>query len=390
MTLTSQCWVRVVGRSRNDYVRCRPPASDEWNDVLVTESATTTRRADRFRRHQRAVLASVLAGGALVVSGGVLAADAGLGADSGSAAGATIVEPVDRDGAAGRSDAERLADEYEADVQTTFTVTVDGETLTFTTTAETLDEALREAGIQLGADDRVSEPLAGPVTDVEITRVSSDTVTEEEVDAHSSSEVETDELLVGEREVQTEGVDGRVVNTYRVTSAGGEEDGRELVASVTVDERVDEVVLVGTREPAPEPEPAQAAPAPAEEEAAPAQEEPAAAAEPAPAPETPAYSGGDPRSIAQSMVSARGWGGDQFSCLNSLWERESGWNPSAANPSSGAYGIPQSLPGSKMASHGADWRTNPATQIAWGLDYIAGRYGTPCGAWGHSQSVGWY
>lgn len=81
---------------------------------------------------------------------------------------------------------------------------------------------------------------------------------------------------------------------------------------------------------------------------------------------------------------------DQWSCLDALWQRESNWNPSAMNPSSGAYGIPQSLPGSKMASAGADWRTNPATQIRWGLGYIKGRYGSPCGAWGHSQSVGWY
>ena len=66
-----------------------------------------------------------------------------------------------------------------------------------------------------------------------------------------------------------------------------------------------------------------------------------------------------------------------------------GWRVNAAN-SSGAYGIPQALPGSKMASAGADWQTNPATQIAWGLGYIAGRYGTPCGAWDHSESNGWY
>ena len=77
-------------------------------------------------------------------------------------------------------------------------------------------------------------------------------------------------------------------------------------------------------------------------------------------------------------------------CLNKLWNKESGWNYKATNPSSGAYGIPQSLPGSKMASEGSDWKTNPATQIKWGLGYIEGRYDTPCGAWAHSQDVGWY
>ncbi|MFT4010630.1 MAG: transglycosylase SLT domain-containing protein, partial [Nocardioidaceae bacterium] len=75
--------------------------------------------------------------------------------------------------------------------------------------------------------------------------------------------------------------------------------------------------------------------------------------------------------------------------LPGTWDRESHWNPSAANRSSGAYGIPQALPG-WMGSAGPDWRTNPATQIRWGLGYIQARYGTPCGAWGHSQSHGWY
>ncbi|GAA2421612.1 hypothetical protein GCM10010191_36500 [Actinomadura vinacea] len=82
--------------------------------------------------------------------------------------------------------------------------------------------------------------------------------------------------------------------------------------------------------------------------------------------------------------------GTQFGCLQKLWNKESGWNYKAANPSSGAYGIPQALPGSKMSSAGADWRTNYKTQIKWGLGYIEDRYGSPCKAWGHSESVGWY
>ena len=98
---------------------------------------------------------------------------------------------------------------------------------------------------------------------------------------------------------------------------------------------------------------------------------------------------GSAQAIGHDMVLARGWGEDEFSCLVALFNRESHWNVYAANPS-GAYGIPQALPGSKMASAGADWATNPATQITWGLNYIGGRYGTPCGAWAHSQSAGWY
>ena len=94
--------------------------------------------------------------------------------------------------------------------------------------------------------------------------------------------------------------------------------------------------------------------------------------------------------IASGMMESYGWNQDEFNCLVSLWDRESGWDASAYNASSGAGGIPQALPASKMASAGADWATNAGTQIAWGLGYINGRYGTPCGAWAHSESSGWY
>ena len=94
--------------------------------------------------------------------------------------------------------------------------------------------------------------------------------------------------------------------------------------------------------------------------------------------------------IAHQMLQAQGMGDDQFTCLVNLWNRESGWRVDAENPTSGAYGIPQAYPGSKMASAGADWQTNPATQITWGLGYIDGRYGNPCGAWTFFQSNNWY
>lgn len=96
------------------------------------------------------------------------------------------------------------------------------------------------------------------------------------------------------------------------------------------------------------------------------------------------------QATAARLVAERGWGAGEFSCLVSLWNRESGWNFEAYNSSSGATGIPQSLPGDKMASAGADWQTNATTQIVWGLDYISRGYGSPCGAWGHSESTGWY
>jgi hypothetical protein len=99
---------------------------------------------------------------------------------------------------------------------------------------------------------------------------------------------------------------------------------------------------------------------------------------------------GSAQAYAAGAVAARGWSSSEFDCLVALWNKESGWRVNAYNASSGAYGIPQSLPGSKMASAGADWETNPATQIEWGLGYIQGRYDAPCGAWAHSQEYGWY
>jgi len=99
---------------------------------------------------------------------------------------------------------------------------------------------------------------------------------------------------------------------------------------------------------------------------------------------------GSPQQIAMAMLGSFGWSSSQFGCLQSLWNRESGWNPSATNPTSGAYGIPQALPGSKMASAGADWQTNPATQIRWGLGYIKQIYGSPCAAWSHEEATGSY
>ncbi len=98
----------------------------------------------------------------------------------------------------------------------------------------------------------------------------------------------------------------------------------------------------------------------------------------------------DPREIAMSMLPAYGWGSAEYACLDYLWISESDWDPTAVNSSSGAYGIPQSLPPAKMARAGADWRTNPATQIEWGLKYIDLSYGTPCGAWSFKQANNFY
>ncbi|MBY0689485.1 hypothetical protein K5S26_13210 [Microbacterium marinilacus] len=122
-------------------------------------------------------------------------------------------------------------------------------------------------------------------------------------------------------------------------------------------------------------------------EAAAQAEEERAAAEAAAAANTPEGAQATAERLASETY---GWGSDQFGCLVSLWNKESGWNYQASNASSGAYGIPQSLPGDKMATVADDWATNATTQVTWGLDYISRAYGTPCAAWAHSQSVNWY
>jgi hypothetical protein len=99
---------------------------------------------------------------------------------------------------------------------------------------------------------------------------------------------------------------------------------------------------------------------------------------------------GSAKAFAFSLSGQLGWGQDQYSCLVKLWTRESQWNALAQNTQSGAYGIPQALPGSKMASEGSDWATNPETQIRWGVKYILGRYKNPCTALVHSNNLRWY
>ena len=96
------------------------------------------------------------------------------------------------------------------------------------------------------------------------------------------------------------------------------------------------------------------------------------------------------QAVAAGLAAERGWTGEQFDALIALWSRESGWRVNALNSSSCAYGIPQALPGKKMADAGADWLTNPATQITWGLNYIQGRYGDPLSALAHSDANHWY
>ena len=179
--------------------------------------------------------------------------------------------------------------------------------------------------------------------------------TEEETIAHGSVETKNYNALEGTSTVVTEGSEGSVLVSYTVTLKDGVEIDRAEDLRVVVAEPVDEVVSVG----------AMTIPK--------------------------SSNSGANRAIGKDMAASKyGWTGSEWECLNTLWTRESNWRHTAHNNSSGAHGIPQALPGSKMSSHGADWATNPATQISWGLSYVKNRYGTPCGAWGHFLNKNWY
>lgn len=164
-------------------------------------------------------------------------------------------------------------------------------------------------------------------------------------------------LTQGRQVVRRTGSAGKAVVVYQVRSINGVEVSRSQVRRSIVVQPTPKVVAYGVAKPKP---PIKVSP-------------------------------GSAKAFAQSYIASQyGWGDDQFGCLVQLWEKESNWNPNAHNSSSGAHGIPQALPGNKMASFGDDWWSNPETQIKWGASYIDGRYGNPCGALGHSNSTGWY
>jgi len=245
--------------------------------------------------------------------------------------------------------------------QKTVHLVVDGQVIDGVTSGSTVRDALREIGLVLEEADQVSVPLDAAAVDglvVLVTRAVTSGETVTEAVPFEVQEIEDPTLVKGNKVVKNAGRAGQRTTTYSLDVVGGVVVGRSVLASVETVAPVHQVVRVGTAE--------------------------------LPDPATVAVEPGTAQAMGKEMAAARGWGDDQFACLLSLWNKESGWRWNAENRSSGAYGIPQSLPGSKMASAGADWRTNPATQISWGLGYIAGRYGTPCGAWAHSQAKGWY
>ncbi len=237
-------------------------------------------------------------------------------------------------------------------------IAVDGSVLEFSTTRSTVRSIFDEAGIALADGDITSVPLDAAAVDgmiVMVSRDASSSRTVTEVVPFETETVEDPSLPEGYESIRTAGVAGEATVKYEVKTVAGAVVERTVVERKVTRKPVNEVLVVGTMDVA-----------------------------------TAPVDPGSARALGQAMAAERGWGADEFSCLDQLWQKESGWRWNADNPSSEAYGIAQANPGSKMATVGSDWLTNPATQIEWGLGYISGRYGTPCGAWAHSVEIGWY
>ncbi|WP_460756015.1 aggregation-promoting factor C-terminal-like domain-containing protein [Myceligenerans cantabricum] len=192
--------------------------------------------------------------------------------------------------------------------------------------------------------------------------------------------------------VRTAGKDGERTKRYRVTTVDGVVVDRELLSNEVTTKSVTRVVAEGTKaRPVEEPEEPVEPATTSDDTSSSSPSSPSSSSSTSEqSVTTKAVPAGSNRQVGQQMAAAKGWSGSEWTCLEALWTKESNWSHTASNPSSGAYGIPQALPGSKMVSAGSDWASNPATQIAWGLGYIADRYGSPCAAWSHSSSVGWY
>ncbi len=253
------------------------------------------------------------------------------------------------------------------------TFRVDGKAVQVLSTGPTLRQALAQAHVRLAPHDEISAKVTSPLRDrqiVTIHRVAYKYAVVRQDVPFDSIRQNDPNRAAGSTAVLTAGRDGVRQVTYQLRLVDGKLVGRKVYDNRVIQSAVSRHTAVGTKK----------APAPAVTSTRSAGSGSSGSAP---------VSSGSAQQIAAGMVAARGWGSGQFSCLVSLWNKESGWRTSAANPS-GAYGIPQALPGSKMASAGADWQTSARTQISWGLGYIAGVYGTPCSAWAHSQATNWY
>ncbi len=236
---------------------------------------------------------------------------------------------------------------------TAFNFDLYGKNSVIRTQATTVGEMLQEKNIKMSDIDHLSLSIDTKITDglsLRLWREGKQTITVEEVVKFESDKIEDGDQPVSYSVIKVVGENGTRNATYEVTIINGQESSRQEIASIITKQPKKQVEVIGTKATTPD----------------------------------------EARIIGHRMMLSAGFGEDQWVCLNNLWNRESMWRVNAINKSSGAYGIPQSLPASKMKTAGEDYLTSAETQISWGLSYIKNRYGSPCGAWSKSESVGWY
>ncbi len=261
------------------------------------------------------------------------------------------------------------------------TVVHDGRQDKVQTTAPTVGDVLAEVGVTMNPLDRVSAApgtAVSPNEVIRVQRVSSRQITRTETLPYGLTTHPTSHLTAGRTAVVTAGRKGKVRATYAVLYIDGKAVGQSRLSSQTLVAARAEVLDLGTKK-------VQASRHSSSRSSG------NGGGGSSSEPSQPSPSPGSAKAIAKQLLAARGWGGaNQYSCLVQMWNRESGWRVHANNGGSGAYGIPQALPGSKMASAGPNWQDDATTQIKWGLNYIAARYNTPCGAWSFWQAHNYY
>ncbi|MBP5785826.1 MAG: G5 domain-containing protein [Aeriscardovia sp.] len=321
-----------------------------------------------------AVVLSVLAAVCLLVWGG-LAMD-GLYSKNKAAASSLIPAPAQAE-----EDSYISEGAYGAEPGTTYIkVVINGQSrFVFGMHFTDVKSVLQEGNITLQADDTVTPSLQTPVNEntvITIDNPNSQVVTQDSPIAYNVITKNDPSMQVGTEKVQTEGKNGVMQTTKLVRRTGSKVAFSNTIVSFVKTAPTNEVILVGTQPVA------QASAGSSSSSSSSAQTQQSSGASSI----GTTQAVGNPQKIAEQMLEEHGWGGEQFTCLVELWQKESGWSVTAENPS-GAYGIPQALPGSKM---GPGWQTSATVQISWGLEYIATRYGTPCGAWAHEVADNWY
>ena len=225
-----------------------------------------------------------------------------------------------------------------------------GKTESFRTQAKTVEDFLKEKKIVLGKDDGISIDLKTQILNglnFRIWRNGKQTLTVEEPTDFQTETIQDANKDSGYKEIKEAGEKGTKSVTYEVEMQNGKEISRKKINETEIKAAKKQVVIVGTKT------------------------------------SLPAGSHTDWMSAAGISASDQG-------SANAIISQESGWRVNATNRSSGAYGIPQALPGSKMASAGSDWQTNPITQLKWMNSYVVGRYGSWQNAYAHKKSKGWY